>query len=346
MKISTFLQFAFLLLYLISQQLLVNGQNKDAEFRKALVGTWIIANNSETLNISYKVEYTSNGDIYGEGFVISKVDNVSHPINFSGKWSINNSQLKEIIKNSNIPGFNKEYNSTILSITTKNLAQQASDGTITVVPRKIDLYSSTKNSNTSAGNSKQTTNHSNTPISISNSDIAMAQQVIDNNTMTLPGFVPGSSIKSGPGPFCPSDALVLYMLKFHQQTKTCPPIAVITESLKQLNDIEFNKKAVSIFWQEYCNYQKVDISNANFLHDYFEIYILKKHTNRLKITNARLQGYVGAEEAWSKAMSSQQKSWQKSVEREDEFILKRDASRVIINTQDAVDAAAKAVSGD
>ncbi|MDP4186222.1 MAG: hypothetical protein Q8862_13840 [Bacteroidota bacterium] len=56
--------------------------------------------------------------------------------------------------------------------------------------------------------------------------------------------------------------------------------------------------------------------------------------------------YVGAEEAWSKAMSSQQKSWQKSVEREDEFILKRDASRVIINTQDAVDAAAKAVSGD
>jgi len=59
----------------------------------------------------------------------------------------------------------------------------------------------------------------------------------------------------------------------------------------------------------------------------------------LKIRNARLQGFVGADAAWRRVMDSQQNFWEKSQSRDDEFILHRDAYRAIFDAQAAVAAA-------
>jgi len=183
---------------------------------------------------------------------------------------------------------------------------------------------------------------------ITTSDVALAKRVIKENTMSIPGFGVGSRVKISSGKFSSSDALVLYMLKFHHQTKVCPPIAVVAEALKRLNDSRVHKKAVAIFWKDYST--SSDISDSllkpNFLKDNFEWYVLTKQTERLKISNTRLQGFVGSDVAWRRAMDAQQKFWEKSRAREDEFILKRGAYRVILDAQAAVaDAERAAASG-
>ena len=71
------------------------------------------------------------------------------------------------------------------------------------------------------------------------------------------------------------------------------------------------------------------LNNPAFLRNSFEWYIL---TKQLKIRNTRLQGFVGADAAWRRAMDSQQKFLEKSQSREDEFVLRRDAYRAIFVT--------------
>lgn len=182
---------------------------------------------------------------------------------------------------------------------------------------------------------------------ITASDVALAKSVIAKNTRSLPGMTVGSRVKVGSGNFSTSDALILYMLKFHQQTTLCPPIAAVAEALKRLNDAEVHKKAVAIFWREYstCSNLDASIRKPDFLESTFEWYILTKQTERLKISNARLQGFVGSDEAWRRAMNSQQQFWEKSRSREDEFLLKRGAHRVTLDAQAAVADAERAVAG-
>ncbi len=175
-------------------------------------------------------------------------------------------------------------------------------------------------------------------ISITAADVAMAKQTIKRNTMTVPGMAIGSKIKMGPGDFSASDALVIYMIKFHQRHNICPPISVVAEALQKVHDANFAKKAVAVFWREYST-----SSGRLSLADSFDWYINTKATEKHKINNARLQGYVGAGEAWQRAMNSQRSSWEKSTQRQDEYILKRGAYRAILNAQAAVDAAERAI---
>ena len=175
-------------------------------------------------------------------------------------------------------------------------------------------------------------------ITITAADVNMAQAIIKKNTMTVPGMAIGSSIKMGPGNFSAGDALVIYMIKFHHQNKICPPISVVAEALQKLNDTNYAKKAVAVFWKDYSS-----ASGTSSLSDSFDWYINTKATEKHKINNARLQGYVGAGEAWQKAMNSQRSSWEKSTQRQDEYILKRGAYRAILNAQAAVNAAELAI---
>ena len=183
-------------------------------------------------------------------------------------------------------------------------------------------------------------------VRILKADIAMAKEVIQKNTMSIPGFGVGSRVNVSSGAFSEADALVIYLLKFHQSSKICPPIAVVAETLKKLKDTKVHKKAVSIFWLDYSTSSNLNesISQSNFVRDSFEWFILTKQTERLKISNARLQGFVGSDEAWRRAMNSQYQSWQKSTSREEEYILKRDAYRAILDAEAAVNAAERAVS--
>lgn len=184
-------------------------------------------------------------------------------------------------------------------------------------------------------------------VMITVADIEMAHQVIGKNTRSLPGFNVGSRVTVSSGRFSSSDALVLYILKFHQQTRVCPPIAVVAGALTKLKDADVHKKAVVIFWKDYSTTSNLNegLDKPTFLRSSFEWYILTKQTERLKIRNARLQGFVGADTAWRRAMDSQQKFWEKSQSREDEFILRRDAYRAVFDAQAAVGAAERAVAG-
>lgn len=326
----------FQLICLVFQFLLANCQNKDATYRQALIGVWIVSQESDELNVKIEVEYDKYGNYKGDGIVITKADNIKHPIHYTGSWSITNNQLTEKLKQSNVPGLLAESTCTILSITPEKFAFLNLNGTNAVVYRKIEGKST-------AAEIKSSSNS--TSINITQSDVALAKEIIEKNAMSLPGMAIGSMIKYTPGPFCPSDALIIYMLKFHQLTKSCPPLAFVIESLQKLDDIEFNKKSAAIFWQMYCSISDVDVTDANFLSTYLDLYCVNKLGNRFKMINTRLEGFVASEEAWSKAMKSQQQSWQKSTERQIEYILNRDAYRVVLNSQAAVDAAARAVSG-
>ena len=336
MKTNTLLLFSFLMVCLLFQYLSANSQNKDAIYRQTIIGTWIVSRDNEAEKLYLEVAYDKNGNYQGVGFVISKANNVRNQINYSGSWSIVNSQLKENTKESNIPALKSENSCTILAITPKSFAYQFKDGTIEVNTRKIEAI----RSETEAQGSTKSAN-----VSITPADIDMAQEIINKNTYTLPGAAIGSTFQLGPGPFSPADALVIYMLKFHLQTKSCPPLPVVIESLQKLNDAESSKIAVAAYWQQYSGYTDLDLNAPNYLHDWFNNYIVIKFTKRTNAANARLEGSVGAAEAWSKAMSSQQKSMQKSADRQDDYILNRDTYRGILNSQAAVDAAAKAVAG-
>ncbi|MBN2091251.1 hypothetical protein JW964_16695 [candidate division KSB1 bacterium] len=184
-------------------------------------------------------------------------------------------------------------------------------------------------------------------VTITPADIAMAKEVIQSNTKTVPGYTPGSQAKISAGNFGAADALVLYLLKFHQQTRICPPIAVVTEALKKLKDSEIHKKAVSYFWLDYSTSSGLDqhIAKPNAFRNDFDWYILTKFTERLKYSNIRDAAYVGADQAWRRAMNSQQQFWEKSQARNDEYLLKRDANRAVFDAQAAVAAAEKAVAG-
>ncbi len=175
-------------------------------------------------------------------------------------------------------------------------------------------------------------------------DIGLAKAVIGKNSMSLPGLLPGSRFTVSSGAFSNADALVLYLLKFHRDTGVLPPIAAVARMLVRLNDTEVHKKAVAIFWRDYSTATGNDLNAPNFLESNFEWYVLTKQTERMKISNARLQGFVGSDSAWRRAMDAQQKYWERSVGREEAFILKRGGERVLLDAEAAVAEAERAVA--
>ena len=176
-------------------------------------------------------------------------------------------------------------------------------------------------------------------------DVSMAKSVIQQNTMSIPGFGVGERIQVGTGSFSPADALVLYFLRFHRERGVCPPVSAMSQALTQLNDAEVHRKAAAIFWLDYSSAKNTGpfISKPTGLRDAFQWYISTKQTERLRISNARLQDFVGATEAWRRAMEGQRQFWEKNQAREQEFILKRGAYRTLLDAQAAVAAAQNAV---
>ena len=75
----------------------------------------------------------------------------------------------------------------------------------------------------------------------------------------------------------------------------------------------------------------------------FENYILTKFIQRQKIINAPLKRFVGSDEVWRRAMDSQRQFWEKSRQREDEFVLTRGAYRTLFNAAAAIAAAEAAM---
>ncbi len=183
-------------------------------------------------------------------------------------------------------------------------------------------------------------------ITLTNADIAMAKEVIEANTMTIPGYAIGSTRKLSPGDFNVTDALMLYMLKFHQQTKTCPTLAEINAAVVKTTESNIFRKAAVTFWKEYTTTSDFgkNLGNPDFLKSHFNWYILIKFNTKMKVINAREEASVASQEAWNRAMNSQQRTQDRTIERENENSLQRDANRAILNSQSAIDAAEKAIN--
>lgn len=184
-------------------------------------------------------------------------------------------------------------------------------------------------------------------VVVTPADIAMAREVIAANTMNLPGLLPGSSTTAGPGPLSGADALALYLVKFHQQTGVCPPAEVVAEMAAQLEETETHRKALAVFWRDYSTARREpgSLEDPGHLRESFEWYIAAKQAERLRRGNAALEGFVAADEAWRKAADAQRESWQRARDREDAYIVERDAYRVLLDGQAAIAAAEAAVQG-
>jgi len=140
---------------------------------------------------------------------------------------------------------------------------------------------------------------------VTTQDIDMALEVIARNTLRVPGMTPGSRISIGPGPFSASDAVVLLALKSASRDRRLLPEAAFTSALKTVTDSDLNKGIAHAFWREFALESGGSLKQPVGFH--FENYILKKSATKTKRGNARLQGFVAADQQWRKVMNSEQK---------------------------------------
>jgi len=174
-------------------------------------------------------------------------------------------------------------------------------------------------------------------VALTPADVSMAKAVIEENTFSLPGFTTGSRVRTGPGPFSPADALVLYALKYHHQGKGCVPAEWLAQALVQTKDTETAKRSATAFWSEYCAAQgEKSKAEADGLKQDFEWYINTKLSKRLKRSNAALEAQVKSEEAWRRAMESDRKSRDTQRSQEDQARLLRDSYKTEWAAQAAV----------
>ncbi len=176
---------------------------------------------------------------------------------------------------------------------------------------------------------------------LSEQDVAMANAVIAENTLTLslPGL--GTSV-DGPGPLTEADRLVLLALKFYHQRKALVPFGEFHERLAPLDSQERFRQVAEEFWAWYR--EAAGKNQADQLGGYkseFSTYIAMKNTARRRAANKRIEGYVASEVAWRRAMDSDRRTRERSAQRADEAQKAREERLRDWNVQAAEAAAAE-----
>lgn len=139
---------------------------------------------------------------------------------------------------------------------------------------------------------------------LSEHDLAMANAVIADNTLTLslPGI--GTSV-DGPGPLTGADRLVLLALKFHHGRKALVPFGEFRQRLEALETRERYRRVAEEFWAWYREAaQKGQADQLGGFKSEFSTYIAMKNTAKRKAANRVLAGQVASEAAWRQAMES------------------------------------------
>jgi hypothetical protein len=152
---------------------------------------------------------------------------------------------------------------------------------------------------------------------LSEQDVAMANAVIAENTLTLnlPGL--GTSVDS-PGPLTGADRLVLLALKFYHQRKVLVPFGEMRQRLQALESSERYRRVAEEYWAWYREVaQQGNVAQLGGYKSEFSTYIAMKNTARRKAANRVLAGQVASEAAWRRAMESDQKTRDRSLQRAD-----------------------------
>ncbi len=150
---------------------------------------------------------------------------------------------------------------------------------------------------------------------LSEPDVAMANAVIAENTLTL--SLPGlGTTKDGPGPLTEADRLVLLALKFYHQRKALVPFGEFRQCLESLESRERYRQVAEEFWAWYREAaQKGQADRLGGFRSEFGTYIAMKNTAKRKAANRVLSGQVASEVAWRGAMKSDQEFRQRIAER-------------------------------
>jgi len=150
---------------------------------------------------------------------------------------------------------------------------------------------------------------------LSEQDVAMAESVIVENTLTLslPGL--GTSV-DGPGPLTEADRLVLLALKFYHQRKALVPFGEFHQRLEALEPRERYRQVAEEFWAWYREAgQKVQVDQLGGYKSEFSTYIAMKNTARRKAANRVVAGQVASEAAWRRAAASDLKTRERTAQR-------------------------------
>lgn len=162
---------------------------------------------------------------------------------------------------------------------------------------------------------------------LSADDVAMAQQLIQAKTRTLPAAVPGASVRVGPGPFSAADRLVLFSLKASYQQGLRVPGTWFLDLLGAAEDSATHKKAAEQFWDEYSG-TTVSAPKGGLRHalqEDFGWYLDFKMSERLKVSNRQMASWQKGEDVWRRAVESERALTEKWRAREETGRLARDA---------------------
>ncbi len=150
---------------------------------------------------------------------------------------------------------------------------------------------------------------------LSEQDVAMANAVIAENTLTL--SLPGlGTTQDGPGPLTEADRLVLLALKFYHQRQALVPFGELRSRLEQVELRENYRRAAEGFWAWFRNAaQQGKAAEFGGYKSEFNTYIAMKNTAKRRAANRVLAGQAASEAAWRGAMKSDQEFRQRVAER-------------------------------
>lgn len=160
-------------------------------------------------------------------------------------------------------------------------------------------------------------------IEVTPEELDMANEIIEANTMKLPGFMPGSTMESGPGPLNDVDQVVLLALKMRQKVGGLVPYEDFAPVLQKIEGSDWNKNAAAKFW---AWYREVTLKADEpwTVREGFESYIQMKYTAKMRLQNRQLEANVAAEEAWRRAVESQRQFNEGIAAREEKGRLDRE----------------------
>jgi len=150
-------------------------------------------------------------------------------------------------------------------------------------------------------------------------DIAMANQLIQARTMTLPSAVPGASTRVGPGSLSATDRLVLFSLKSSYLNGQRIPVDWFLHVLDTTVGSDLHKQSAEHFWQEYAQTPTTPPKGGlrRALQVDFGWYLDTKMSDGLKASNHRMGLRQKGRDAWRRAVESERTMTEKRLAREE-----------------------------
>ncbi len=140
-------------------------------------------------------------------------------------------------------------------------------------------------------------------VTLTQADVAMANDVFNANTRSLPGFTAGARVRRGPGPLSAVDTIVLMALKYRYEVPAIVPFPYFRDGVARANASPTDAQAAEGFWAWYEDRaRRTDVGPPLGLPRDFNTYATMKVTAREAKANRQLGALVAGEEVWRRVM--------------------------------------------